>query len=108
MPCSIDGCVATCSAKATSPTERLATTRRRACLSSDGPIVLTPALQGGLLVSLRGGDSRLTVGQDFALGYLSHTDTSVTFFLEETFTFVPAGAEAAVPLLRPAAKGKSR
>jgi uncharacterized linocin/CFP29 family protein len=73
----------------------------------DGPIVLTGALRGGLLVSLRGGDFRLTVGQDFALGYLSHTEASVTLYLEETFTFVPAGPEAAVPLTAPR-KGKSR
>jgi len=67
----------------------------------DGPVLLANALTGGdragVLVSTRGGDFELTVGQDFAIGYTSHTAETVTLYIEETFTFLPIGPEAAVP-----------
>lgn len=65
----------------------------------DGPIVWAPAVDGAAVVSLRGGDFELTVGQDFSLGYLEHTASSVRLYLQESFTFRVFAAEAAVPLM---------
>lgn len=64
----------------------------------DGPIVWAPAVDGAVVLSLRGGDFELTVGQDFSIGYLEHTASSVRLYLQESFTFRVLSAEAAVPL----------
>jgi uncharacterized linocin/CFP29 family protein len=64
----------------------------------EGPIIWTPAADGALMLSLRGGDFQLTVGQDFSIGYLDHTTTSVQLYLQESFTFRVNTSEAAVPL----------
>ena len=64
----------------------------------DGPIVWAPAADGAVVISLRGGDFELSVGQDFSIGYLDHTTTSVLLYLQETFTFRVLTPEAAVPL----------
>ena len=50
-----------------------------------------------MLVALRGGDNELIVGQDFSIGYQSHTNTEVNFYLTETFTFRVQAPEAIVP-----------
>lgn len=68
----------------------------------DGPIVWAPAADGAVVMSLRGGDFELTVGQDFSIGYLDHTGTSVLLYLQESFTFRVLSPEAAVPLTYPA------
>jgi uncharacterized linocin/CFP29 family protein len=65
----------------------------------DGPIVWAPAADGAVVLSLRGGDFELTVGQDFSIGYLDHTSTSVLLYLQESFTFRVLTPEAAVPLV---------
>ena len=67
----------------------------------DGKIVWAPAIEGGTVVSTRGGDFALHVGQDISIGYLSHTETSVRLYLQETFTFLMLTAEAAVVLAPP-------
>jgi uncharacterized linocin/CFP29 family protein len=67
----------------------------------DGPIVWAPAVSGAMVLSLRGGDFELTVGQDFSIGYLDHTPTSVNLYLQESFTFRVLSPEAAVPLVYP-------
>jgi len=64
-----------------------------------GPIIWAPMVDGALVVSLRGGDFLLTVGQDYAIGYLSHSENDVTLYIQESFTFVVYTQEAAVPLL---------
>lgn len=64
----------------------------------DGPLVWAPAVDGAVVLSLRGGDFELTVGQDFSIGYLDHTASAVRLYLQETFTFRVLSAEAAVPL----------
>jgi uncharacterized linocin/CFP29 family protein len=64
----------------------------------DGPIVWAPAADGAVVSSLRGGDFELSVGQDFSIGYLDHTSTSVLLYLQESFTFRVLTPEAAVPL----------
>ena len=67
----------------------------------DGPIVWAPAVNGAVLVSMRGGDAELVVGQDFSIGYLDHDATSVRLYLQESFTFRVLTPEAAVPLVYP-------
>jgi uncharacterized linocin/CFP29 family protein len=57
-------------------------------------------------MSLRGGDFELTVGQDFSVGYLDHTSTSVLLYLQETFTFRVLTPQASVPLTYPAAEAQ--
>ena len=43
---------------------------------ADGSLVWAPALQGGaVLLSTRGGDYELTVGQDLSIGYAVHDRT---------------------------------
>jgi len=64
----------------------------------DGPIVWAPAIDGAAVLSQRGGDFELTVGEDFALGYLDHSATKVRLFVQESFTFQVHAPEAAVPL----------
>jgi len=68
----------------------------------DGKIIWAPALRGAFVLTTRGGDFDLHIGQDVSIGYLSHTDTTVSLFLQETFTFLPLTAEAAVALAPPA------
>ncbi len=68
----------------------------------EGPIVWAPALKGAIVLSLRGGDFQLTVGQDFSVGYLHHNETEVTLYLEESLTFQNLSPQAAVPLLHSA------
>lgn len=64
----------------------------------DGPIISAPAVDGAVVVSLRGGDFELTVGQDFSIGYLDHNAERVRLYLQESFTFRVLAPEAAVPL----------
>ena len=68
----------------------------------DGELIWAPAISGAVVLTARGGDFSLHLGQDFAIGYLSHTDTEVTLYLQETFTFQLITAEAAVALHGPA------
>jgi uncharacterized linocin/CFP29 family protein len=64
----------------------------------DGPVVWAPGVNGAVVVSLRGGDYRFDSGQDFAIGYDHHDAESVHLYIEESFSFVVATPEAAVPL----------
>jgi uncharacterized linocin/CFP29 family protein len=64
----------------------------------DGEIVWAPGLDGGLVISLRGGDFELTVGQDFSVGYLDHNSERVRLYIEESFTFLILTEQAAIPL----------
>jgi len=72
----------------------------------DGPIVWAPAVDGAVVVSLRGGDFELTVGRDLAIGYLDHTAQTVRLYLEESVTFRVLASEAAVPLVYAKADAK--
>jgi uncharacterized linocin/CFP29 family protein len=64
----------------------------------DGNIIWAPAISGAFVLSTRGGDFELSLGQDVSIGYLSHTDTVVRLYLEETFTFRVLTSEASVAL----------
>jgi uncharacterized linocin/CFP29 family protein len=69
-------------------------------------IIWAPAIKGAFVVTTRGGDFDLHIGQDVSIGYLSHSDTTVKLYLQETLTFLYLTAEAAVALAPPAgAKG---
>lgn len=68
----------------------------------DGELIWAPAISGAVVLTARGGDFGLHLGQDFAIGYLSHTDTEVNLYLQESFTFQLFTAEAAVALRTPA------
>src|SRR5271166_151528 len=69
----------------------------------DGEIIWAPAITGAFVLTTRGGDFDLHLGQDVSIGYLSHTDTAVRLFLQETFTFLLLTTEAAVALAPPPA-----
>ena len=64
----------------------------------DGELIWAPSISGAVLLTTRGGDFSLHLGQDFSIGYLSHTDTDVVLYLQESFTFQLLTSEAAVPL----------
>ncbi|PWI12832.1 bacteriocin [Streptomyces sp. Act143] len=64
----------------------------------DGDIVWAPAIDGAFLLSARGGDFELRLGQDVSIGYLSHDAMTVTLYFEETLTFFVHTAEAVVSL----------
>jgi uncharacterized linocin/CFP29 family protein len=64
----------------------------------DGPIIPAPAVDGAVVLSLRRGDFELTVGQDFSIGYLEHSASTVRLYLQESFTFRVLSPEAALPL----------
>jgi uncharacterized linocin/CFP29 family protein len=64
----------------------------------DGRIIWAPAVDGAVVLSLRGGDFELTVGQDFAIGYSKHDAEHVDLYMQESMTFAVYTAEAAVPL----------
>jgi uncharacterized linocin/CFP29 family protein len=63
-----------------------------------GPVLWAPGVDGAVVMSQRGGDFELTLGEDVALGYLDHDAERVHLFLEESFTFQVLTPEAAVHL----------
>jgi len=65
----------------------------------NGEIIWAPAIDGGSVLSTRGGDFDLHIGQDLSIGYSSHTDTVVRLYLQETLTFLMQTAEASVAVL---------
>lgn len=67
----------------------------------DDKIIWAPAIEGAFVVTTRGGDFDLHIGQDVSIGYLSHTDTTVKLYLQETFTFLLLTTEAAIALAPP-------
>jgi uncharacterized linocin/CFP29 family protein len=69
----------------------------------DTEIIWAPAIAGAFVLTTRGGDFALHIGQDFSIGYLSHNDDAVRLYLQESFTFLLLTTEAAVALA-PAAK----
>jgi uncharacterized linocin/CFP29 family protein len=73
----------------------------------DSEIIWAPAITGAVVLTTRGGDFDLHIGQDISIGYASHTDAVVRLYLQESFTFLLLAAEAAVALA-PAAKAKPK
>ena len=70
-----------------------------------GPIVWAPGVEGGVVVSQRGGDYVLESGQDISIGYRHHDAETVRLYLEESFSFRVVEPDAAVALVRAAAGG---
>ncbi|MGA7687153.1 MAG: family 1 encapsulin nanocompartment shell protein [Terriglobales bacterium] len=64
-------------------------------------IIWAPAIAGAFVLTTRGGDFDLHIGQDVSIGYLSHTDTAVRLYLQESFTFLLLTSEASVALAPP-------
>jgi uncharacterized linocin/CFP29 family protein len=67
-------------------------------LLQDGEAIWAPALDGALLVSTRGGDYELHLGQELSIGYLSHDAEHIELYLQESLTFLAFTAESSVPL----------
>lgn len=63
-----------------------------------GPIVWAPAVDGAVVMSLRGGDFQLHVGQDISIAYRGHSDQEVHLEMLESLTFRNLAPEAAVAL----------
>ncbi len=61
-----------------------------------GKVIFSPSIEGGFLTADRGGDFELNIGQDFAIGYHSHTSEEVQLFIMESFTFRIITPEAVV------------
>ncbi len=73
----------------------------------DNRIIWAPAVDGAVVLSLRGGDFELSVGQDFAIGYAAHDARFVELFVRESMTFAVYTPEAAVPLRYDSAESRS-
>jgi uncharacterized linocin/CFP29 family protein len=73
----------------------------------DGEIIWAPAIAGAFVLTTRGGDFGFHIGQDISIGYLSHTETAVKLYLQETFTFQLLTTEASVAI-NPAGNGRSK
>ena len=74
----------------------------------DGPLVWAPGVDGGVVLSLRGGDFLFECGQDIAIGYDNHDAENVELYFVESFSFRVATPEAAVALPTAAAKATRR
>ena len=65
----------------------------------DGEIIWAPAIDGAFVLSARGGDYELRLGQDLSIGYLSHDSEYVQLYFQESLTFLAYTAEASVALV---------
>jgi uncharacterized linocin/CFP29 family protein len=63
-----------------------------------GPVVWAPTVDGAVVISTRGGDYRLVSGQDFAVGYSTHSESVVELYLEESLTVLVNDERAAAVL----------
>jgi uncharacterized linocin/CFP29 family protein len=64
----------------------------------DGEIIWAPAIDGAYLLSTRGGDFELHLGQDLSIGYLSHDADHVELYFQESLTFIVQTPEAVVAI----------
>jgi uncharacterized linocin/CFP29 family protein len=65
-----------------------------------GPVVWAPGVEGGVVVSQRGGDFLFHIGQDLSIGYRDHDADVVRLYIEESFSFSVLEPDAAVALTR--------
>lgn len=63
-----------------------------------GPVVWAGALEGAVVLSIRGGDYEIFSGADFAVGYSAHSTATVDLYVEESLTFQVHEPKAAVVL----------
>jgi uncharacterized linocin/CFP29 family protein len=66
----------------------------------EGPVEWVPGIDVGVVLSMRGGDYLLEVGEDLSIGYADHSAETVDLYFEETFSFRVATPEAAVAIER--------
>ncbi len=52
-----------------------------------GSIIMAPYVKDAFLVSERGGDLKMVIGQDLSIGYESHSSKAVQLYFTESFTF---------------------
>ncbi len=64
----------------------------------NGPILLSAHTLSPFVISLRGGDLELVLGQDAAIGYQRRTDETVELFMTESLTFRVLDGSAAIKL----------
>lgn len=65
----------------------------------DDQILWAPAVKGGVLLSTRGGDFELRLGQDLSIGYQDHDATHIRLYFHQSFTFRMLTPEAAIPIV---------
>ena len=63
-----------------------------------GPVVFAPGVDGAVVLSQRGGDAEIVLGQDFAIGYVDHDEASVRLYLLESLTVRVCSPEAFIHL----------
>ena len=64
----------------------------------DGPMVLAPKVDGAVVLSTRGGDFQLSVGQDLSIGYAGRDKDTAHLYLTESFAFRVLERAAAIHL----------
>jgi uncharacterized linocin/CFP29 family protein len=67
----------------------------------NGEIIWAPAIDGAFVLTGRGGDYELRLGQDLSIGYLAHDSEHVELYFQESLTFLAYTAEASVALNAP-------
>lgn len=67
-------------------------------LIPEGEIIWAPAIDGAFVLTTRGGDFDLSIGQDLSIGYLSHGAETVELYFQQSLQFQVNTAEAAVAL----------
>jgi len=65
---------------------------------AEGGVVWAPALTGSVVLSARGGDHCLHIGEDWSIGWSASDAEAVHLFLEESLTFRVLTPESAVVL----------
>ncbi|MFW5753521.1 MAG: family 1 encapsulin nanocompartment shell protein [Marinilabiliaceae bacterium] len=63
-----------------------------------GAMIMAPYIDGAYLVSERGGDFDMVIGQDISIGYESHNQKTVQLYFTESFTFQVIDPAAVVVL----------
>ncbi|MEV8097110.1 family 1 encapsulin nanocompartment shell protein [Kitasatospora sp. NPDC085879] len=64
----------------------------------DGRLLWAPALEGAFLLSTRGGDYELRLGEDLAIGYTAHDAAQIELYFRQTLTFLTYTDEAVVAM----------
>jgi uncharacterized linocin/CFP29 family protein len=64
----------------------------------EGTPRMSPAIEGGVVLSAAKGNFELTVGQDFSVGYTGHDRDKVELYLTESFAFRVLEPRAAIRL----------
>ncbi|MET7773623.1 family 1 encapsulin nanocompartment shell protein [Nocardia sp. NPDC005366] len=67
-------------------------------LIPEGEIIWAPAIDGAFVLTTRGGDFDLRIGQDVSIGYLAHSAETVDLYFQQSLQFLVYTDEAAVAL----------